>query len=90
MRPLIPAFLGIVVIVVVVLIIIDVVRTLGPTSSKPTDQGTCTLVRRIVLPDYCSCSVAGKTCTAATTRPYAVFFTQAASCPTLACDLQLP
>ena len=89
MRPLILPFLGIVLVVVVVLIIIDVASAPGPTSSTPTDAGSCTLVRRLFLPDYCSCSVAGKTCTAVTTRPYAVSFTQAASCSTLGCDIDL-
>jgi hypothetical protein len=85
MRAVIPAFVGIAIIVGVVLIIIDVARTPGRTSPPSDTQGTCPLVRRIVLPDVCICSLDGKDCGAMTTRPYAVFFTQAASCPGLGC-----
>ena len=73
------------VVVVVVLIIIDVARS-GPSVPGPT--GTCVLIRRIVLPDICSCtSVGGPSCPIATTRPYLFFWRQAASCvtPTLGC-----
>jgi hypothetical protein len=63
-----------VILIVVALIVVDVART--PTATA----GQCLLSRRIVLPDICvnSCTPAFD-CTA-TTRPYAVFFTQAASC----------
>ena len=64
----------IVVIVVAVLVAVDVANT--PTATT----GQCLLARRTVLPDICvnSCSVPFD-CTT-TTRPYAIFFTQAASC----------
>jgi len=81
---MLPLLIGAVV-VVVVLIIIDVARS-GPSVPGPT--GTCVLIRRIILPDICSCTaVGGATCPPATTRPYAFFWTQAASCvtPTLGC-----
>jgi hypothetical protein len=78
------ALIAVVVAIVIVLVIID-------ATKKPpaTPQETCTLVHHIVLPDNCVCSVAGKTCTPTATRPYLIFFTQAAACPTLACDIDL-
>ena len=50
-------------------------------SSTPTaSKGQCLLARRTLLPDVCvnSCTPAFD-CTKAT-RPYALFFTQAATC----------
>ena len=76
------ALFGIVIIVVVVLIVVDVART-----PPPAPQDTCTLVHHIVLPDNCVCSTAGKSCTPTQTRPYLIFWKQAAACPTLACDI---
>ena len=66
--------LGIVLIVVAVLVAVDVANTPKATT------GQCLLARRTLLPDICvnSCSVPFD-CTR-TTRPYAIFFTQAASC----------
>lgn len=78
------ALLGILVVVVIVLIIVDVTRTPPATPAE-----TCTLVHHIVLPDDCVCSKAGKNCTPTATRPYLVFWQQAAACPTLACDVVL-
>lgn len=69
------AIVGLVAIVVAVtLIVVDVATT--PTATK----GQCLLARRILLPDICvnSCTPAFD-CTA-TTRPYAGFFSQAATC----------
>jgi hypothetical protein len=43
------------------------------------------LVRRIVLPDICICSTDGSHCLANKTRPYLIFFTQDAECPSLGC-----
>jgi hypothetical protein len=83
MQTVIGSVLGIAVIVIVVLIVVDVTSTPAPTTPGPV--GTCTLVHRIVLPDTCVCSVKGGSCTAVTTRPYLIFFTQAASCPSLGC-----
>jgi len=79
------ALLAIGVAIVVVLIIVDVTRKPPPA----TPQETCTLVRHIVLPDNCVCSTAGKTCTPTKTRPYLFFWTQAAACATLGCDIDL-
>jgi hypothetical protein len=87
MQTLIGGLVGIAVVVVVVLIIVDVASTPPPTTQPP--GGTCTLVHKIVLPDTCVCSAAGGTCHPATTRPYLIFFTQAASCATLGCDVKL-
>ncbi len=66
--------LALAIILVVTLVGIDVART--PTATK----GQCLLSRRVVLPDICvnSCTPAFD-CTVAT-RPYAIFFTQAAAC----------
>jgi len=80
------ALIGIVIVVVVVLVIVDVARTPPPPAAP---QETCTLVRHIVLPDACVCSVAGKSCHPTKTRPYLIFFQQAAECPTLGCDVRL-
>ena len=67
--------LGLAVILIVVgLIVVDVVRT--PTATK----GQCLLARRIVLPDICVNSCNPPFDCTLTTRPYAIFFTQAASC----------
>jgi hypothetical protein len=87
MKAVIVSLVGIALLVFVVLVIVDVVRTPAPTTAPP--GGTCTLVRRLGLPDTCFCSAAGGTCIWATTRPYLIFFTQAASCPTL-CDIAIP
>jgi hypothetical protein len=81
------SFIGIGILVIVVLVIVDVAGTPAPTA--PPGDGTCTMVRRIVLPDTCVCSAAGGTCGWATTRPYLLFFTQAASCPSF-CDWVIP
>ena len=79
-----------VIVVIVVLIIVDVARSGPSTTTGPGGSGTgmCVLIRRIVLPDICSCTAAvGASCPVATTRPYAIFWTQAATCatPTLGC-----
>jgi hypothetical protein len=67
---------GAVVLIVSALVVVDVVAT--PTPST----GTCIFQNRIVLPDIC---VSGcpkcPTCPTASTRPYFVFWTEAASCP---------
>jgi len=52
-------------------------------ASTPTPKPeTCVLATRIFLPDVCvtSCSGQSVSCPANTTRPYAIFFTQAATC----------
>ena len=79
-----------VIVVIVVLIIVDVARSGPSTTTGPGGSGTgmCVLIRRIVLPDICSCTAAGgASCPVTTTRPYAIFWTQAATCatPTLGC-----
>jgi hypothetical protein len=78
------------VVVVIVIIAVIVVIIIDATRNPPaTPQETCTLVRHIVLPDNCVCSVAGRTCTPTATRPYLIFWTQASACPTLGCDIDL-
>jgi hypothetical protein len=65
---------GLILMGVAITIVVDVASTPAATT------GQCLLVRRTVLPDICvnNCSQAFD-CTL-TTRPYLVFFTQAASC----------
>ena len=74
MRIVIGASIALVVFLLVTLVAVDIATT--PTATR----GQCLLSRRTVLPDICvnSCPTAFD-CTL-TTRPYAVFFTQAASC----------
>jgi hypothetical protein len=84
----IAVLVGIVIVVVIVLIIVDVASTPSPPTTPPP-QETCTLVHHIVLPDACVCSTAGKSCHPTKTRPYLIFFQQAAECPTLGCDVRL-
>jgi hypothetical protein len=76
----------IVIAVVVMLVIVDVATTPSPPRAP---QDTCTLVHHIVLPDACVCSTAGRTCHPSRTRPYLIFFQQAAAYPTLGCDVDL-
>jgi hypothetical protein len=61
---------------IAILVTIDV--TSSPTKPPP---GRCALQHYLILPDRClsSCS-SGVDCPTVTTRPYAVFWTQAASC----------
>ena len=76
--------IGILVMVVLVVVIIDVA-----TNPPPAPQNRCSLDTNILLPDTCVCSKAGGRCTWLSTRPYLIFFTQAASCTTF-CDIELP
>jgi hypothetical protein len=64
----------IVILVVVALVVVDIAT--APTTTK----GQCVLDRRVVLPDVCLNSCNPPFDCTRTTRPYAVFFTQAASC----------
>jgi hypothetical protein len=67
--------------IVVTLVIIDA------TTKPPPTPGTCDLKHNFLLPDKCVCSEEPRPdCGARTTRPYAFFFTQAATCNTL-CDV---
>ena len=73
--------LGFVIIVLFGLAIKDIVSTPVATSNQ------CILQRNTLLPDRCvtGCAGAERLCTVAT-RPYAIFFTQAARCAsTLIC-----
>ena len=73
-----PAILGAVAALVTLGIIVLVGFDLASTPAATTGQ--CLLAGRIILPDACvnSCTRASD-CTA-TTRPYAIFFTQSATC----------
>lgn len=66
--------LGLIIIVVGALVVIDVASTPKPT------KGQCLLARRIILPDICVNSCTEPFDCTATTRPYAIFFKQAATC----------
>lgn len=72
---LIGALFGLAVILVVVTLVV-----LDAATAPTATTGQCVLDRRTILPDVCvnACTPAFD-CTV-TTRPYAVFFTQAASC----------
>ena len=62
---------------IAILVAIDVTST--PT--KPPPQ-RCVLQHYIILPDRCLSSCpSGVDCPSVTTRPYGIFWTQAASCP---------
>ena len=74
MRLAIRISLGILLFVVIALVVVDVATT--PTASK----GQCLLTTRFLLPDICANSCSPPFDCTRTTRPYAVFFTQAASC----------
>lgn len=74
MRIVIGATIGLVVFLLVTLVVVDVATT--PTATR----GQCLLSRRTVLPDICVNSCPSAFDCTLTTRPYAVFFTQAASC----------
>ena len=67
---------------VIVVVLAAGVFALGDVVSQPPPpaKGACLLVRQTFLPDYCnnSCSPAFD-CTAST-RPYGLFFKQAATC----------
>ncbi len=66
--------LGITIVIIGGLVFVDV----GATPTAP--PGKCPLVKRTILPDICtnSCKVAFD-CTTST-RPYGLFFSQAATC----------
>ncbi len=74
MRIVIGASIALVVFLLVTLVVVDVATT--PTATR----GQCLLSRRTVLPDICVNSCPSAFDCTLTTRPYAVFFTQAASC----------
>jgi len=59
---------------ILVIVASDIAAT--PTPGK----GQCILVRRTLLPDYCANSCNPPFDCTKTTRPYAFFSTQAASC----------
>jgi len=65
-----------------VLIVIGLI-TVDLTRKSPTvPPGQCALVRNLVLPDRCASSCrSGIDCPTTQTRPYLVFWTQAAGCP---------
>ena len=65
---------GFAILVLLALVVVDVVTAPVATS------GQCLLDRRIILPDACVNSCREPFNCTLTTRPYLVFFTQAASC----------
>jgi hypothetical protein len=80
------ALVGIVILVAIVLVVVDVATTPSPPK---TPQDTCTLVHHMILPDACVCSNPKGQCFPTETRPYLIFWTQAAACPTLGCAIDL-
>jgi hypothetical protein len=78
------ALIGVVVVVAVVLVIVDATKT-----PPKTPEETCALVHHIILPDACVCSNPKGQCFPTDTRPYLIFWTQAAACPTLGCAIDL-
>ena len=65
-------------ILLLVLVVTLVAADVATTPSTRTGQ--CLLVRRIVLPDICANSCSPPFDCTLTTRPYGIFFMQAASC----------
>ena len=63
-----------VIIVIITLVVVDLAT--APTATR----GQCLLDRRIFLPDVCVNSCNPPFDCTNTTRPYAIFFTQAATC----------
>ena len=63
--------------VLVTLVVIDLTRT-APTPAR----GQCLFQNNLILPDRClsSCS-SGIDCPTTMTRPYLIFWTEAAGCP---------
>jgi hypothetical protein len=62
------------ILVVIILVSIDVASTPSP------GKGACVLARRTILPDICVNSCTPPFDCTTSTRPYGLFFTQAASC----------
>jgi hypothetical protein len=63
--------------VIAVLVVIDVTATPPPVA-----PGRCTFQNNLILPDRCLSSCPGGVdCPTAMTRPYFVFWTEAAGCP---------
>jgi hypothetical protein len=71
---------GLIAIVVLGLVIIIVIVAGDITGTPTPAKGQCILVRRTILPDYCANSCNPPFDCTKTTRPYAFFSTQAASC----------
>ena len=69
------------ILVVIVAVLIGLVIIKDVASTPAPTKGQCILQHNILLPDRCvtGCPGGELVCTV-TTRPYAIFFTQAASC----------
>ena len=65
---------------VVELVVLEGVVVVEIATAPTTTKGQCVLDRRVILPDVCLNSCNPPFDCTRTTRPYAVFFTQAASC----------
>ena len=66
--------------VVVVVVFVTVLGVVDFTSTPTPPQGKCVFTKRTLLPDICVSSCAQAVDCTAKTRPYAVIFTQAATC----------
>jgi hypothetical protein len=67
-------------IAIVIGVILVVVIAIDLSSQPKPTKGQCLLAKNIVLPDACVNSCPKPLDCTATTRPYAVFFKQAATC----------
>ena len=66
----------------IALLVLAALALVDATLTTPVPPGRCVLQRNLVLPDRCRSSCkSGVDCPSATTRPYALFGTQPASCP---------
>jgi hypothetical protein len=65
---------------ILVILVVAVLVTVDVASTPKATTGQCLLSRRTLLPDICVNSCTTPFDCTLTTRPYAIFFTQAASC----------
>ena len=76
---------AVLIVLVAVVVIVDATRTTPPVPPAPAPAPPCALVRHIVLPDACVCPLDKSSCPPTRTRPYLIFWTQAAACPPESC-----
>jgi hypothetical protein len=72
------AFIGLGALGILLVVIILIGRDIAATPSPA--KGACVLARRTILPDICVNSCKQSFDCTASTRPYAIFGTQAATC----------
>lgn len=80
---------AVVLVIVAVLVVLGLVVADIVMVPPPASLTSCDLDRNIVLPDTCLCASRGRPgCPAATTKPYFIFFRQAATCSLGCIDLR--